>query len=122
MAMIEAKPAKLDLSKIWVTATDLPQANIVAAGPLTKQRLAMWSRVVLLFWPNKNGFGGEFSVHTQCFENISNDLISSLSEFSNGDYFRESEFAKASERFSRRVHEGSKFLNSLYVETPAQES
>jgi hypothetical protein len=91
-------------------ATGTCSLNIIAAGPLSKQPGSTAYRIVLIAYED-----GEYSVHHQMFNDVTNLKRSSLAH---GSYFKAGPegLTKATVKFAEKVTAHAEYLASLFRE------
>lgn len=108
----------IDGEKLWsIRAASIQKYSdgVIAAGPLSKQPMTKAYRIVLLEQDD-----GKFVVCSQCFDF---DEFGDVTQYSrgDGDYFKQSDLVRATDRFAQRVKIHAGYLQSLYREEEAVE-
>ena len=106
--------SKIDLAPGVVAPN---QAELLAAGPITKQPHTNAFRTILVSWH------GEFVVWTQYWDSDDERhwdegalSVKGAGYADQGDYFRPNEFDKATARFAERVARDARTITTIYRE------
>lgn len=98
---------------VFVTYTN-HEITPIAVGPLTQQPMCLPLREVLILQVD-----GSYVVHTEIFYEMPSDNgVVCTPQYSDGEYFKAHELAKAVKRFGERLAHKSLHLESLVLDAP----